>query len=83
MESINGCFTSMLLITCNPHALCLQDFLSGEQQNNAEKDKKLGGAERLAAKLRLEHHDSETARMQFKDEVCHHISAITRLTLSY
>jgi len=41
-----------------------------------EKEKKLNASERQAAKLRLEYQDAETARIQFKDEVCTYIISI-------
>lgn len=52
----------------NGHTL-LQGFLDDEKENNKEIDKKLTGAERVAAKFRLEYQDSETARLQVKDEL--------------
>jgi len=47
----------------------LQEFLDNEKKNNVEKEKTLDTSERQAAKLRLEYQDTETARIQFKDEV--------------
>ena len=46
-----------------------QKFLESELANNQEKEKKVGVAERQAAKLRLEYQDSEQIRIQFQDEV--------------
>ena len=46
------------------------EFLDQEKQNNEEVTKKVSMAERQAAKMRLDCQDAETARMQFKDEVC-------------
>lgn len=46
-----------------------QKFLESELANNQEKEKKVGMAERQAAKLRLEYQDSEQIRIQFQDEV--------------
>ena len=46
------------------------EFLDQEKQNNEEVTKKVSMAERQAAKMRLDYQDAETARMQFKDEVC-------------
>ena len=47
----------------------LQKFLESELANNQEKEKKVGVAERQAAKMRLEYQDSEQIRIQFQDEV--------------
>lgn len=46
-----------------------QKFLESEVANNQEKEKKVGVAERQAAKLRLEYQDSEQLRIQFQDEL--------------
>lgn len=43
--------------------------MESELANNQEKEKKVGVAERQAAKLRLEYQDSEQIRIQFQDEV--------------
>ena len=56
---------SWALHTCTP----IQEFLDDEKKNNVEKEKTLNTAERQAAKLRLDYQDTETARIQFKDEV--------------
>lgn len=46
-----------------------QKFLESELANNQEKEKKVGVAERQAAKLRLEYQDAEQIRIQFQDEL--------------
>ncbi|KAK3698535.1 hypothetical protein QZH41_014464 [Actinostola sp. cb2023] len=46
-----------------------QKFLENELDNNQEKEKKVGAAERFAAKLRLEFQDAEKSRIQFQDEL--------------
>lgn len=46
-----------------------QKFLDSELANNQEKEKKVGVAERQAAKLRLEYQDAEQIRIQFQDEL--------------
>ena len=56
---------SWALHACTP----IQEFLEDEKKNNEEKENTLNTAERQAAKLRLEYQDTETARIQFKDEV--------------
>ena len=60
-----GLSNSWALHTCTH----LQEFLDNEKKNNVEKEKTLDTSERQAAKLRLEYQDTETARIQFKDEV--------------
>ena len=60
-----GLSTSWALHACTP----IQEFLDDEKKNNVEKEKTLNTSERQAAKLRLEYQDTETARIQFKDEV--------------
>ncbi len=50
-------------------AIPLKEFFDDEKQNNAEKEKKVDIAERVSAKKRLDYQDSETARVQFKDEL--------------
>ncbi|KAL9963526.1 hypothetical protein ACROYT_G027041 [Oculina patagonica] len=46
-----------------------QKFMESELANNQEKEKKVGVAERQAAKLRLEYQDAEQIRIQFQDEL--------------
>ncbi|KAJ7376952.1 Coiled-coil domain-containing protein 39, partial [Desmophyllum pertusum] len=46
-----------------------QKFLESELANNQEKEKKVGVAERQAAKQRLEYQDAEQIRIQFQDEL--------------
>jgi len=46
-----------------------QAFLDSELENNQEMDKKIGFAERHAAKLRIDLQDHETTRTQLQDEV--------------
>lgn len=43
--------------------------MESELANNQEKEKKVGVAERQAAKMRLEYQDAEQIRIQFQDEV--------------
>ena len=49
--------------------LFTQKFLESELDNNKEKEKKVGVAERQAAKLRLDHQDAEQNRIQMQDQV--------------
>lgn len=50
-------------------SLLLKVFLDHEKENNNEMDKKLKGAERMAAKNRLDYQTAETTRIQVKDEL--------------
>ena len=53
--------------------------MESELANNQEKEKKVGVAERQAAKLRLEYQDSEQIRIQFQDEVNLAMRRFTRM----
>lgn len=62
-------FTGYIMLLTNLYFMLQQKFLENELDNNQEKEKKVGAAERFAAKLRLEYQDAEKNRIQFQDEV--------------